>query len=71
LGKSALYNFADNLVARDDMVAERFHLAFDDMQIRAAHAAGAHAKKNLIGPRLGNRDIANFKRSRRDACGTG
>jgi hypothetical protein len=63
--------FAYNLMTWNHVIAERFQLAFHDVQIRAAHAAGAYTKQNLAGPRRGNRNVADFERARGDAGGTG
>ena len=58
-------------MARDDVIAERLQLAFDDVQIRTAYAAGADAKQNLAGRGRGNRDIADFERAGSNASWTG
>ena len=51
----------------NDVIAERLQLAFDDVQIGAAHAASADAQQDLAGRGRGNRNIADFERAGRDA----
>ena len=58
-------------MAWDHVIAERLQLAFDDVQIGAAHAAGADAKQYLAGLGSGDRNVADFERARSDACGVG
>ena len=41
--------FPNDLMARDDVIAERLQLAFDDVQIRAAHPTSPNAKQYLAG----------------------
>ena len=69
--EASTIGFTDDLVAWDDVIAKRLQLAFDDVQIRPAHAAGADAKQDLAGRGNGNRDIADFERAGGDARGTG
>ena len=62
--------FTYNLMAWNHVIAERLQLAFDDVQIGAAHSTSPDAEQYLAGPRRGNRDIADFERAGSDACGT-
>jgi hypothetical protein len=57
-------------MTRNNVIAERFQLAFDDVEIRSAHPTSPDAEQNLAGSRRGNGSIANFERARRNASGT-
>ena len=65
------HRFADNLMAGDDVIAQRLQFALDDVQIGAAYATGADAKQDLAWRGRGNRNIADFERPGSDICGTG
>jgi hypothetical protein len=52
---------ADDLMARDNRQLWVRQLAIDDMQIRAADAAGGHLHSNLARPRLPIGEICPFK----------
>ena len=54
---------ADDLVARDDRHLRVGQFAIDDMQIRAADAAGGHFHSNLARPGLPIGEIGPFKSS--------
>jgi hypothetical protein len=59
-------NFADDLVSRDDTGIECWQLAFDDVKIGAADAAGEYTEQNVAGFRPGDGDVFDFERSVRD-----
>ncbi len=59
--------FAYDLMARNHAIAKRLQLAFDDVQVGAAHAAGADPQQDLARRRRGNRNIEDFEGVRRDA----
>jgi hypothetical protein len=52
-----------------NLAAKGLQLAFDNVQIRAAHAAGADAKQDLAGRGRGNGSIADLERAGSYACG--
>jgi hypothetical protein len=54
---------ADDLVARNDRHLRVRQLAIDDMQVRAADAAGGHLHSNLARPGLPIGEFCPFKRS--------
>jgi hypothetical protein len=70
IAKIALDHFAHDLVARYDAITERLQLAFDDVQIRAAHPARPDAQQYLAGCGSGTWEIADLERSGSDTCGS-
>ena len=56
-------NFADDLMAGDELWPQRRQVAFDDVQIGAADAAGEDAKEQMTGDELRARNF--FDRQRR------
>jgi len=62
LGRSALHNVPDDLVARNERVLARRQFAFHDVQIRTADAASAHPKQNLTRCGLRLRSLFNGER---------
>src|ERR1039458_6621808 len=57
------YYFADNLMSGDYSRAERWQVAFDDMQISAADSTDTHPHKNLTWLRFRRRDLADPERA--------
>ncbi len=57
---------ANDLMARNHAIAKGLQLAFDDVQVGPAHAAGADAQQDLARCRRGNRNIEDFEGARRD-----
>jgi len=53
---------AHNLVTRDDIGYARWQFTLDDVQVRAADAAGGHAYEQLIVTRCRCGDICDTKR---------
>ena len=49
--------FADDLVAGDDAWIARWKVAFDDVKIGAADAAGENFKEDMVGLGLGGGDV--------------
>jgi len=51
--RRSVYDFTYNLVTRNQLLHPRGQLAFNDMQIRPAHATSANPEKNMPGFHLG------------------
>jgi hypothetical protein len=60
--RAGIGNFSNNLVAWNDLIAAWRQLAFHNMQIRPANAAGAYTKENVAGLELWPRYLADFQR---------
>jgi hypothetical protein len=60
--RRALYHFTDNLMTRDQSLAEHGEFALDDVQICPANSASAHAKKNVTRLKHGPINLADSQR---------
>ena len=49
-------------MAGNRLRAKRRKLPFDDVQVGAAHAAGAHAQQDVAGSQRGARDVSDGQR---------
>ena len=55
-------NFADDLMARNQLLLESWQVAFHDMQIGSTNTASQDAKQDLVLARYGARDVPQLEK---------
>jgi hypothetical protein len=62
VGARSSDDFADDLMTRNQLLFKSRYVALDDMQVGSTHPAGEDTKQEVIGPRLGSRNLSQLKK---------